>query len=165
MCWELPAAPGTVSQHKAHSWKPLHALLPQSMHRGPVALWHCPCVWGVSSSRCVCPGGCHALPGEHQPTATPPAVPASQQHGADKESCTHSVGGLVVPLCELGVGVASRALGGHLHAGPAAVVTAPALRGHNGTVSGLAKELPGLRIQSLKLMTFHSPAVSRDTFH
>lgn len=95
----------------------------------------------------------------------PPAVPASQQHGADKESCTHSVGGLVVPLCELGVGVASRALGGHLHAGPAAVVTAPALRGHNGTVSGLAKELPGLRIQSLKLIPFHSPAVSRDTFH
>lgn len=102
---------------------------------------------------CVCAGGRHALPGEHEPArcSRPRAlqrprfpVPESHQDRADKESCTHGVGGLVVPLCELCVGVASGAFGGHLHAGPAAVVTAPALWGQNGHVSATAKELPGL---------------------
>lgn len=85
----------------------------------------------------------HTLLEPLSPAATPPPVPESHRDGADKESCTHSVGGLVVPLCELRVGVASRAFGGHLHAGPAAVVTAPALWGHNGPVSARAHRTPG----------------------
>jgi len=45
--------------------------------------------------------------------------------------CTHGVCGLVVSLCKLCVGMAGRAFGGHLHAGSAAVVTAPALETQN----------------------------------
>lgn len=53
--------------------------------------------------------------------------PDSQLRKGREGKCTHSVCGLVISLCKLCIGMASRAFRGHLHAGSAAVVTTPAL--------------------------------------
>lgn len=64
------------------------------------------------------------------PVQTPTCLchrPDSQLRKGGEGKCTHSVCGLVISLCKLCIGMASRAFRGHLHAGSAAVVTTPAL--------------------------------------